>query len=389
MAAAQIVQSNGQSPVQNLKERFGAWVNQHLRPEWRGLDAGGDEAGIVQVRREWGRQLAKGGWAGPGIPTAYGGLGLTVPEQVDYLQVLVAAGAPEPMNANGLGIFAPALLSFGSEDQKQRWLPPMLEHDELWCQGFSEPEAGSDLRSLRTRAEADGTGFRLHGQKVWTSYAHYADRAYVLVRVPGDGDGLTMVGLDLHQAGVSIRPLRNIAGSSEFCEVFFDGPFVGPGDVVGAVGQGWEIATYALTRERSTFMAQRSLQLIAEFDDLLSLRAGRRSPGGIDPHRLIDAFVRTRVVRAAVLRGVELTGAGEELGVLAPMAKLTWSEAHQEQLDLAMDILGEEAVVDSGPGASWARRFFMARGETIYGGTSEIQRNLIGKLLGLPSDRGR
>ena len=175
--------------VLEYRARFAGWVEEHLPDEWRDVPVGtGDEAAYVHMRREWGRRLHQGGWLAPQWPLEYGGHGLGLEEQIAGIEVLVAAGAPEPMNSNAIGIFGPALIRFGTEEQKRRWLPPILAQDELWCQGFSEPQAGSDLASLTTRAERDGQGWRLTGQKVWTSYAQYATWCYVLARGDRAGD---------------------------------------------------------------------------------------------------------------------------------------------------------------------------------------------------------
>lgn len=376
--------------AEQFRERFARWLDLHLPSEWCDVPVGlGDESQYVETRREWGRMLAGAGWLAPHWPVAYGGLGLGVDEQVAYLEVLVAAGAPEPMNQNGIGIFAPALLRFGTDEQRRRYLPPMLAHDELWCQGFSEPQAGSDLASLTTRATREGDRFLVTGQKVWTSYAAYADRCYLLVRVAGDPGGLTMVILDMHQRGVTVRPLRTITGTSEFCEIFLDEAVVPAVDVVGPVGAGWQVATYALARERSTGLAQRSLLLARELTNLTRL-VGSVGPAAPSTEKFVDAFVRARVVDSLVRRTLALTAEGDgadELLALAPAAKVLWSEAHQQQVELLVEVAGAELVAGDAAWSRWGRLLLSTRAETIYGGTSEIQRNLVAKSLGLPSDR--
>lgn len=363
------------------------WVAAHLPPEWRDSGLGtGDEAAVVEMRREWGRWLAKEGWLAPHWPAEHGGRGLGVDAQLALLEVLVDAGAPEPMNTNGMGIFAPALLRFGTAEQKNRYLPPMLHHDEIWCQGFSEPHAGSDLGSLTTRAVRDGDRLLVSGQKVWTSFAHYAQRCYLMVRVAGEPGGVTMVVVGMDQPGVTVRPLRNITGTSEFCEVFLDDAVVDADGVIGGIGSGWQVATYALTRERSSGLAQRSLHLSRELSVLTGLLGDKRPPEQVAPE-LVDAFVRTRVVDSMVRRVLALDAGGDEPGVLAPCAKILWSESHQAQLATLLDIAGPELASVAPGWAAWARTLMFARAETIYGGTSEIQRNLVAKSLGLPSDR--
>ncbi|GAA2536160.1 MULTISPECIES: acyl-CoA dehydrogenase family protein [Pseudonocardia] len=367
------------------REELRSWVEEHLPAQWRDVPVGtGDDAAYVAMRREWGRMLHRGGWLAPHWPVAHGGRGLGVDAQLAFLDVLVAAGAPEQMNTNGMGIFAPALMAFGTEAQQDRYLGPMLAHDDIWCQGFSEPGAGSDLAGLATRAVPDGDRFVVSGQKVWTSYALFAQRCYLMVRVAGVPDGVTMVVLHLDRPGVTVRPLRNITGTSEFCEVFLDEVTVDADDVVGGIGDGWRVATYALARERSTGLAQRALQLSRE----LVLMNARLHRDGHADDVLVEAFVRSRAVDSTVRRVLATTADGGEPGMLAPVAKLLWSEGHQAQLATLVEAAGPELTGAGDGWSDWLRALLFSRAETIYGGTSEIQRNLIAKSLGLPSDRG-
>ncbi|MBW0112214.1 acyl-CoA dehydrogenase family protein [Pseudonocardia oceani] len=367
------------------RDELRSWVEEHLPAQWRDVPVGtGDDAAYVAMRREWGRMLHRGGWLAPHWPVAHGGRGLGVDAQLAFLDVMVAAGAPEQMNTNGMGIFAPALMAFGTEAQQDRYLGPMLAHDDIWCQGFSEPGAGSDLARLATRAVPDGDRFVVSGQKVWTSYALFAQRCYLMVRVAGVPDGVTMVVLHMDRPGVTVRPLRNITGTSEFCEVFLDEVAVDADDVVGGIGDGWRVATYALARERSTGLAQRALQLSRE---LVLMNAQLHRDGHADDV-LVEAFVRSRAVDSTVRRVLATTADGGEPGMLAPVAKVLWSEGHQAQLATLVEAAGREVTGAGGPWSDWLRALLFSRAETIYGGTSEIQRNLIAKSLGMPSDRG-
>jgi alkylation response protein AidB-like acyl-CoA dehydrogenase len=379
--------------VAAFRARFREWVAGALPETWRDLTRGTPEEVLLPARRAWGERLHAGGWAGAGWPPAYGGLGLTVEHQVALVEEQVRAGAPEPLNSNGVEIFGPVLIRYGSEAQKLRYLPPMLAHRELWCQGFSEPQAGSDLAGLRTRAIPDGDGWLVRGQKVWTTYAHCADHCYLLVRTDPDAPrhaGISMMILDMDQPGVSVRPLRNIAGSSEFNEVFLDDARIEAGQLVGDLGQGWELAAYALSVERGLSFAERALKVAREFERLLDMVDGLASedPGrGAErfAERLVDAFVRTRTLHALVVEIIDRSARGEPLGSLPSVAKLHWSESHQELLRLGLDVLGQR--VGDPEHQDWVRAFLFSRGETIYGGTSEIQRNVIAKGLGLPSGR--
>ncbi|PND54372.1 hypothetical protein CRM90_28310 [Mycobacterium sp. ENV421] len=362
------------------------WISANLPPQWRDIPVGtGDDESYVAMRREWGRRLFEARWLAPHWPLEYGGRELGVDAQLAFAETLVETGAPEPMNTNGMGIFAPALMRFGTDEQRKQYLRPMLSHDDIWCQGFSEPQAGSDLASLSTRAVLDGDQLLVSGQKVWTSFAMSAQRCYALVKV-ADSPGTTLVVVHMDRPGITVRPLRNLTGSSEFCEVFFDDVVVDATDVVGGIGGGWQVATYALARERSSALAQRSLQLTRELTRMLSaLGDGYRD--ACAENALVDAFVRTRVVDSTVRRVFALDADGAEPGMLAPIAKVLWSESHQKQLATLLEAAGPE-VIGAGAGWSeWTRSLLFARAETIYGGTTEIQRNLIAKALGLPSDR--
>ncbi len=373
------------APALEYREQLSKWVEANLPAHWRDVPVGtGNDLEYVQMRLEWGRMLHAGGWLAPHWPVAYGGRGLGVDAQLAFLDVLVAAGAPEQMNTNGMGIFAPALMAFGTPEQQTRYLGPMLAHDDVWCQGFSEPGAGSDLGGLATRAVPDGDRFLVSGQKVWTSYAVYAQRCYLMVRVAGAEKGVTMVVLHMDRPGITVRPLRNLTGTSEFCEVFLDEAVVDAEDVVGGIGDGWRVATYALARERSTGLAQRALQLSRELERMNTLLASEDHPA----EHLVDAFVRSRAVDSTVRRVLATIADGGEPGMLAPVAKVLWSESHQAQLATLLEVAGRE-ITEAAPGwADWQRALMYSRAETIYGGTSEIQRNLIAKALGLPSDRG-
>jgi len=376
-----------------FRATFRAWLAENLSPEWRDSSFGITGEDLIHVRREFGRRLGSAGWLSVNWPPGRGGSGLGTSYRVTVLEELVTAGAPEPLNINSLGIFAPTLIRFGTAEQCLRFLPAMLRHDTVWCQGFSEPGAGSDLAAISTIAEPVSGGFRLRGQKVWTSYAHVADLCYMLVRSergPSKHRGLSLMAVPFDQQEVSVRPLRNIAGTNEFCEVFLDGAFVPTENVVGELGNGWNMAMYALGQERSVGLAQRSMKLTGEFNALLRLCDAEERSGNpaitneFFAGPLVDTFVRARAVDATVRRALETDGSGADLRALAPVAKLMWSESHQRQLQLALQVLSERSVVAGQPGEDWWRAALFSRAETIYGGTSEIQRNLLSQAMGLP-----
>jgi alkylation response protein AidB-like acyl-CoA dehydrogenase len=374
------------------QREFRAWVAANLPADWCDISRGTPEERSVDIRRSFGSMLYKAGWAAPSWPTEYGGRGLEPDDDFMVMSELVKAGAPEALNSNGIHIFGSILLRHGSQQQKERYLRPMLAHDELWCQGFSEPDAGSDLASLRTRAEDRGDHFVLTGQKAWTSFAQYADWCYILVRTANDGpkhQGISLMILDMHQDSVSVQPLETLTGTAEFNEVFLDEAVVAKENVVGELGAGWPIASEALAFERAFSFAERSLRLRRELANVVRLigaEAIAGNPRALDPllrDRLVDAYADMEGMATVVERLI--ANRDEDLGVLPSIAKLHWSEAHQRLLALVFDVLGDRATLPVHQ--EWVRSLMFTRGEQIYGGTSQIQRNLIAKSLGLPSSK--
>lgn len=371
-----------------IRTRLRSFLAEQLPAEWRDARPGAlDDDAMVQIRREWGRTLHAGGWAGPTLGVENGGLGLSGDDLLAYLEESAAAGAPEALNSNAIGILAPVLETFGTPEQRARVIPPMLAHDLLWCQGFSEPEAGSDLAHLRTRALPAHGGWVLRGQKVWTSNARHADRCYLLARTDPAADahsGLSLMLLDMHQPGVDVRPVRNMAGTEEFCEVFLDDAFVRADDVVGAPGDGWKLASFALERERASMLGQRALRMSRDLADAYEV-LGDIDPGPV-ARELGRVHAAVRACEALVRRNLDLIANERSPGVLTSAAKVLWSETHQRLYDVVADAAGAEFFCTTAA-RPWAQAMLFARGETIYAGTSEIQRNLIARSLGLPSSR--
>jgi alkylation response protein AidB-like acyl-CoA dehydrogenase len=376
----------GEDDLATFRNDFCRWLEEHLPRDWRDLSRGVPEEELVPIRRAWGRRMHEGGWLGITWPVDVGGRGLGLAHQVAIVEELVRAGAPEPLNSNGIQIFGPLLIRHGTPEQQLRFLPPMLAHDETWCQGFSEPDAGSDLANLKTRATPDGDAWRIEGQKVWTTYGHEADRCYLLARTEPRSarkqTGISMFAVDMHQPGVTLRPLKNITGSFEFNEVFFDGVLAEPEELIGTPGRGWAIAMEALSYERGLSFAERALKLTREFS-LVAQLAEHNDPSAYDD--LVQLFASTRAMRALVIELLGRSVRNEDLGALASIAKLYWSETHQDLLRLAFEISGER--VNEHDHRQWLAARMSARAESIYGGTSEIQRNMIARSLGLPSAR--
>ncbi|MCU4184167.1 acyl-CoA dehydrogenase family protein [Acidiferrimicrobium sp. IK] len=394
--------------AEDYRHRIRAFLHDHLPPGWQGIGAlGADEAAAFSA--EWRKTLHDHGLLAAAWPKEYGGGGMTAVEQVVLVEELVRAGAPGG-NANdvfSIGMVGNTLLAWGTEEQKRHYLPRILSGEDVWCQGYSEPGSGSDLASLRCRAELHDGEWIINGQKIWTSAAHLANMIFVLARTDGEQRrhrGITFLLVPLDQPGVEIRPIRMMTGSSDFNETFFTDARTAEGNVVGAVGEGWAVAMTLLGYERGEAAATMPIVFRDELDRLSALARDRGA--NTDPgirQRLARSYARVEVMRYLGLR--TLTGflAGSAPGPESSVFKVFWSEHHQEVTELAVDILGPDALVPSGrwpanafqsddvgapnSSASWVGTFFNARAGTIYAGTSQIQRNIIGEMvLGLPKE---
>jgi alkylation response protein AidB-like acyl-CoA dehydrogenase len=371
------------------------WMRAHLKGKFAPLKhrgGPGDEEAFPALRKEWERELARGGWTCVGWPKPWG-RGLSIEQQVIFHEEYSRAGGPGRISLLGEGLLGPAVLSFGSEDQKRRHLPGIVAGTTYWAQGYSEPNAGSDLSNVQTRAELQPDGsFRVHGQKIWTSLAHESDWIFVLARSePGSkgGRGLSFLLMPLQQPGITIRPIRQMSGGSEFNEVFFDGAVAQAGDVVGGAGNGWKVAMGLLEAERGVSTLGQQMRFAYELD--LVVRAARRNGAAQDPairQRLAEAWIGLRVMRYNALRML----AGGESTALAREAlvfKYTWSNWHRDLGKLAADVLGPQAdTVSNDPAIRPLQQLFLfSRADTIYAGTNEIQLNLIAERgLGMPKE---
>ncbi|MCK9249793.1 MAG: acyl-CoA dehydrogenase family protein [Solirubrobacteraceae bacterium] len=340
-------------------------------------------------RRRFQEELAAGGWAGVHWPEDVGGRGATLTESAIFFEELARAGAPLPANVLGLVLAGPTIMSWGTDAQRERLLPAILDASEIWCQGFSEPSSGSDLASLRTRAVRDGDGWRITGQKVWTSFAQHARWCMLLARTDQDAPkhrGITYFLLDMEQDGVDVVPLRQITGESEFNELFLGGAWVPDDMVLGPVGAGWRVALTTLMNERAGLGFFLQARLRQDVDEL----AARIAQRGLldDPavaERLGELHRRTEVIRLTAYRGLSRTERDGEPGPEGSLTKWLWSETNQELTQFAVDVLGPTALDASDP---WAHRLLRARGNTIEGGTTEVLRDIVsGRVLGLPKAR--
>jgi alkylation response protein AidB-like acyl-CoA dehydrogenase len=347
----------------------------------------------VATGKAWQRKLWEAGWCGIAWPAAYGGRGASLIQQIIFMEEMARAKAPQMINLAGLTMGGPVLIAHGTEAQKQRHLQQILAADEIWCQGFSEPNAGSDLAALGARAVVDGDHFVVTGQKVWTSFARYADWCMALVRTDPQAPkhkGITFLLIDMHSPGVTVRPLRQISGDEDFNELFFDEVRVPRANVVGAVNQGWDIAITCLMHERQTLTFQRQLQSRVALDDMLASARARGATDALARQALAQAVIESRAMQYTAYRNLTASLRGGAPGPEGSIEKLFWSEMYQRQLETSLALIGPHAqLMDGSPHAvddgRWPHLFLYSRGRTIAAGTSEVQRNIIAeRVLKLP-----
>lgn len=376
----------------DFREEVRTWLAEHLVGEFgalRGRGGPGRDLEDHEGRLAWNRHLAAHGWTCLGWPEEHGGRGLGLQEQVVFHEEYARANAPARVNHLGEELLGPTLIAFGTEAQQRRFLPRIRAVDELWCQGYSEPEAGSDLANVQTRARLEGDQWVLHGQKIWTSLAQLADWIFVLARTePGSRRhaGLSFLLVPLDQAGVEVRGIEQLTGGAEFNEVFLDGARTDADLVVGEPGDGWRVATALLGFERGVSTLGQQVGFRRELDTLVAL--ARRNGRWDDPvvrDRLARADVELEVIRLNALRTL-----GEEQGPgQASVAKLLWAGWHRTLGELAMLVRGTDALF-TGPDEElddWQRLFLFSRADTIYGGSDEIQRTILAeRVLGLPRE---
>jgi alkylation response protein AidB-like acyl-CoA dehydrogenase len=380
-----------------LRDEVRGWLRANLPWEYgRGLPPRFDDlADEVAFGREWQAKLASGRWVGVAWPDEYGGRGGGPVEHYIVTEELARARAPELVGRIGVNLVGPTLLATATPEQKAQWLPKILDASELWCQLFSEPGAGSDLTSLTTRARAVDGGWVVDGQKVWTSYAQFADWGWCLARTDPDAPkskGISALVVDMHAPGVEVRPLRQITDESEFNEVFFNEAFVPADRLVGPLHGGWQVANSTLTHERG--VNPRQLVIHAQLvDELwrLALERGAFDDPRLAP-RLAQAFTEVRIFQLHNWRSISRTAKGAEPGPVGSINKLWWSEMSKRLHDTVMAVIGDTAPLWRGasnnPGdGAWQRSWLYYQASSIWAGTNEIQRNVIGeRTLGLPRE---
>jgi alkylation response protein AidB-like acyl-CoA dehydrogenase len=388
-----------------------AWLSENLPEGWGEPEFTMTPEERAAFNQAWTSKLYAGGWICASWPTEYGGKGLTLLQQVVLTEEFARAGAPLRADFFGDTLVGPTLLQWGTEEQKQQFIPGILKGEISWCQGFSEPDAGSDLAGLKTKAELDGDEWIINGQKVWTTQARTADYIFLLARTDPDVPkhaGISYLLVPMKQDGVEVRPIEQIDGSAEFNEVFFTNVRCPKENVIGGVNNGWKVAMTTLGFERGTSSTTGYRRFLKEFNEILSLAQTR----GLnhDPlirQRLAQSWSKIKIMEingyrtlTDVLAGTHTTAA------LSACNKMFWSEAHQQTMLLAMDILGLDSQILLGegakesllPGGHRARArdypvsdlqalFFFSRSESIWGGAAEIQRNIVGeRVLGLPKE---
>jgi len=375
-----------------------AWLMEHITDAFREQRTMTFQEKVA-VRRAWQKTLFESGWIGIGWPKEYGGRGASLIQESIYNEEMARAQAPAAVNVIGLNMVGPTLLAVGTPEQKARYLPKILSAEEIWCQGFSEPGAGSDVASLQTRAVRDGEHFVVNGQKVWTSYGTVADYCILLVRTDADVPkhrGLSYLIVDMHSPGVSRRPLVQMTGEAEFAELFFDEVRVPVNNLVGTLNQGWMVALTTLMHERATL----SFSIIVAFELRLQalIELSRRSTLHGAP-ALNDAQLRQRLARLYTdvktfklntMRQMATLGQGHLPGPEGSLLKLQWSELNQRLVELAFELEGPYSSlapdsIDAPFEGRWQYEYLRARGNTIEAGTSEVQRNIVAeRVLGLP-----
>jgi alkylation response protein AidB-like acyl-CoA dehydrogenase len=386
----------------SFRDEVRAWLRGNMPREWTArLAASSDvpRAEAYDLLRDWQRRLHAAGFIGLTWPREYGGRGLTFMEEMILAEEMALAKAPPVLNILGIGMAGPTIIAYGTEEQKKRYLPKILSADEIWCQGYSEPNAGSDLASLQTRAVRDGREYVVNGQKVWTSLAHTSDWMMLLARTDPDAPrhkGITYFLLDMHLPGVTVKPLRQITGDAEFNEVFFDGVRVHDSQVLGGVNNGWAVGMTTLMYERLALGFGLQMRLRIALDGLIEMARRAEKAGHAvtrDPilrQKIAQLWIDTECLKYTGARAITRLLKGEMPGPEASTGKMGWVETHQRLQELAMEIQGPYAQLVKGSDWAvedglWQHAFLRSRANSIEGGTTEIQKNIIGeRVLGLP-----
>lgn len=380
-----------------FRREIAGWLAEHLGGEFahlRGRGGPGDEHSLVDERKAWERTLGAAGWIGIALPKSVGGRELSLTQQVIFYEEYARARGPGRMGHIGEGLLAPTLVHFGSAEQQRRFLPGILSGEEIWCQGYSEPSAGSDLANVQTRAERKGDAWVLNGQKVWTSGAAWSDWCFVVCRTDPTAQpkhrGLSYILCPMDQPGVEVRPIVQMTGDAEFSEVFFNDARAAKDDVVGGVNGGWKVAMGTLAFERGASTLGQQMNFQNELDEIIAIaKANGRAADPIIRQRIADAWIGLRLQRYIALRTLSADNSAE-VGREGMVTKLFWATWHRDLGKLAMDVLGPHAEIAEGAPyvlSKLQRMYLFTRSDTIYAGSNQIQRNLISeRALGMPKE---
>jgi alkylation response protein AidB-like acyl-CoA dehydrogenase len=385
-----------------FRDEVRAWLHDNLAEELATPMPPMGSKDALGRRQRWQRKAYEAGWVGVSWPKEFGGRGMSPIEALIVNEEFARAKAPDLINVIGLNMAGPTIIHHGTEAQKSAHLQAILTADDIWCQGFSEPNSGSDLASLQTRAVEDGDGFVVNGQKVWTTLGHVAKWCILLTRT-GSADekhsGLTYLIVDMKSPGVEVKPLVQMTGDAEFNEIYFTDVRVPRENLLGGVGEGWRVAMTTLMHERATLGVALQVRSRIAFDELATLARETRSNGGAkseDPllrQKLAQLYIETEVMRFNGYRGLTRMLRGEPPGPEGSINKLMWSEVNQRLMETALDVLGPAALLaegeESAPNAGrWSYGFLRSRANSIEGGTSEVLRNILAeRVLGLPRSR--
>jgi alkylation response protein AidB-like acyl-CoA dehydrogenase len=381
-----------------FRKEVAEWLADSLSGEFaavRGRGGPGEEHALIEERHAWEKKMGRDGWTCVGWPVECGGRGLSLTQQVIFYEEYARAKGPGRMGHIGEGLIGPTIIHFGTEEQKKRLLPGIVSGEEIWCQGYSEPNAGSDLANCQTRAELVGDEWVLNGQKVWTSGAAWSQWCFAVCRTDPDAmpkhRGLSYILIPMDQEGVEIRPIVQMTGDAEFSEVFFNDARTAADNLIGEVNGGWKVAMGTLEFERGASTLGQQMLFQNELDEII--RIAKENGKADDPivrQRIADAWIGLRIQRYNALRMLSAVEAGGQLGPESMITKIFWASWHRSLGKLAMDVLGAHSEITEGAPyelSSLQRMYLFARSDTIYAGSNEIQRNIISERgLGMPRE---
>ncbi len=378
---------------ESFRNELRAWLDDNIPAPWQG-DKHEDSTEYWEQLRQWQNRLSTGGWAGVAWPNEFGGRGASPIQQSIFLTELARANAPQQVGVIGEALVGPTIIAVGTEDQKREFLPKMLSGEHIWCQGFSEPNAGSDVAALATKAIRDGGDFVVNGQKIWTSFAAIADWCLLLVRTDPEAPkhrGITCLLVEMNSPGITVKPLRQLSGDSGFNEVFFNDVRVPAAQQLGPLNQGWRVAITALMNERANLGAavfaqfSKSLDLLIERSRSMKRNGRPLSEDPVCRQKIGRAVMEMEIYRLNANRALSRMQKDETPGPEGSILKLCWSEMNQRVVQLSMEILGDQSQLTDFDENLWTYNFLRSRGNTIEGGTSEVQRGILAeRVLGLP-----